>query len=126
MTSGRKSRRVTSSQPPDIECCHGRAEKWELKQEQYSPYILNITVPPIPGEILVRVLADYGICVSTGSACYAAKKKRTRVLTSMGLSEEQANSAIRISIGPATLEEDLQFFISVFKRVIPELKKAAP
>jgi len=99
--------------------------RYEQNQAQFSPFILNITIPPIPGELLVRVLDDYGICVSTGSACYSIKKKRTRVLTGMGLSEEKANSAIRISIGPDTKEEDLEFFVSILKRVIPQLKKGS-
>ena len=40
-----------------------------------------------------------GICVSTGSACTSEKDKPSHVLMAIGLSKQQAQSAIRISYG---------------------------
>ncbi|MDR1317773.1 MAG: cysteine desulfurase [Spirochaetales bacterium] len=76
----------------------------------YSPYIVSLAFPPVPGEVLVRVLNDRGYAVSTGSACSARKKKDTRVIEGTGVSKKTAFSSIRVSIGPATTEEEIRAF----------------
>jgi cysteine desulfurase len=58
----------------------------------------------------VRVLNDRGYAVSTGSACSARKKKDTRVIEGTGVSKRTAFSSIRVSIGPATTEEEIRAF----------------
>lgn len=40
-----------------------------------------------------------GVCVSTSSACTSGKDEPSHVLLALGLSEQQAKSAIRISYG---------------------------
>jgi cysteine desulfurase len=66
--------------------------------------------PPVPGEVLVRVMNDRGYAISTGSACSARKKKNTRVIEGSGVSAKTAFSSVRVSIGPATSEEELRSF----------------
>ena len=65
-----------------------------------APNILNLSFLGVPGEVLLHALEEYGICVSTGSAC-SQKKNQTsnRVLEAMGLSNDRARSALRISLG---------------------------
>jgi cysteine desulfurase len=76
----------------------------------YSPYIASLAFPPVPGEVLVRVMNDRGYAVSTGSACSARKKKDTRVIEGAGVSKKTAFSSIRVSIGPSTGEEEIRAF----------------
>jgi cysteine desulfurase len=76
----------------------------------YSPYILSLAFPPVPGEVLVRVMNDRGYAISTGSACSARKKKNTRVIEGSGVSAKTAFSSVRVSLGPATREEELRAF----------------
>ncbi len=76
--------------------------------ERYSPYIVSVSFPPIPGEVLVRVMSDRGFAISTGSACSSRDRKRLRVLQAMGVSEEVARSAVRVSFGYATREEEIE------------------
>ena len=40
-----------------------------------------------------------GVCVSTSSACTSGKNEPSHVLLALGLSDQQAKSAIRISYG---------------------------
>jgi cysteine desulfurase len=90
----------------------------------FSPYILKVSFPEIPGEVIVRMLEDKGIMVSTGSACSSQKKKgRHRVLKNMGISEETAESSVRISTGYSTTEEDIETLVAALKILIPDLKK---
>jgi cysteine desulfurase len=90
----------------------------------FSPYILKIAFPPIPGEVLVRMCEERGFFISTGSACSSRQKKsRHRVLANMGIKEEVASSSIRISIGWKTKDEDCITFFHTLKKLIPELRR---
>lgn len=87
----------------------------------FSPYILSGGFPPLPGEVVVRIVDSRGYCIATGSACSTKKKDKTRVPESMGLSPETALSAIRISIGPATTDEEIDGLLGALKSEIPPL-----
>jgi cysteine sulfinate desulfinase/cysteine desulfurase-like protein/rhodanese-related sulfurtransferase len=68
------------------------------------PTTLNFSVPGRSSKELMDVLDAGGIRVSAGSACSAAKAAPSHVLLAMGLPEERAASAIRMSFGPASDE----------------------
>jgi len=87
--------------------------------EAYSPFILSVAFPGITGEVLVRALAagdaaaPGGIAVSTGAACNAnAHRKGRRILEAMGLDPALSLSAIRVSTGELTKDEEIEAFIS--------------
>lgn len=61
-------------------------------------------------ETLVMQLDLAGFAVSAGSACSSGKVGPSRVLTAMGLDEEMAASAIRVSLGPTTTEAEVRAF----------------
>ncbi len=82
----------------------------------YSPYILSLAFPPLPGEVAVRILNDHNIYVSAGSACHSHKKERTRVVESMGVPKALAECMIRVSIGPATTSEDIAAFLQAARK----------
>jgi cysteine desulfurase len=91
----------------------------------YSPYILSLAFPPIPGEVLVRVLGEKGICISTGSACSSRKKDRDRVLRNMGVPGAVSHCAVRISTGSITTDQELQRLRDVLRLQVPPLLKIA-
>jgi len=90
--------------------CHVLPEARVSHPEWFSPFIASLSFPPIPGEVLVRVMNDRGYGISTGSACSSRKKRDTRVLEGMGVSKGMAFSSLRVSIGPETTEEDMERF----------------
>lgn len=59
------------------------------------PYIVSLSLPGFRSETLLHFLAEREIYVSSGSAC--SKGKKSPVLTAMGLSADQIDSALRIS-----------------------------
>jgi cysteine desulfurase len=71
------------------------------------PKTLNVCFPGIDAQSLVLLLASDGICVSAGSACRAHEHIPSRVLTAMGLSDEDASSSIRISLSHTTRPEEI-------------------
>jgi cysteine desulfurase len=90
----------------------------------FSPYILKIAFPPVPGEVLVRMCNERGFLISTGSACSSRQKKsRHRVLEHMGIKGAVALSSIRISIGWETKGEDCIAFSHTLKKLISELRR---
>ncbi len=72
-----------------------------------SPYIINLSLPGRPSEVVLNFLSDLGIFISAGSAC--AKGHRSPVLAAAGLGPERQNSALRISLSDKTTEEELNF-----------------
>ncbi|KGM32738.1 hypothetical protein P409_19640, partial [Inquilinus limosus MP06] len=56
----------------------------------------------------VAALDLAGVAVSAGSACSSGKVRRSHVLEAMGLPGDLAESAIRISLGPATDAEAIE------------------
>lgn len=93
--------------------------------EIYSPFIVSLSFPPIPGEVIARVLSDRGYMVGTGSACSSnRRKKKQRVLEAMGLSEDIARSTIRVSFGSDTTVNEVNSFAEVLLEEIKLLRKS--
>jgi cysteine desulfurase len=88
---------------------------------RYSPFIITAAFPPVPGEVLLRVLNDEGYQVSTGSAC-SSRKRDTRVLRGSGADDRAADSAVRISTGPGTAPEETSAFLSALKTAVETLR----
>jgi cysteine desulfurase len=61
--------------------------------------IVNIVFDGVTGESLMHLLDLKAICVSTSSACTSRNDNPSHVLIALGLTEQQAKSAIRISYG---------------------------
>lgn len=69
-----------------------------------------IVVPGWKGETQVMQMDLAGFAVSAGSACSSGKVRASRVLTAMGFDEVAAGSAIRVSLGWQTTDEDVARF----------------
>ncbi|HVR44607.1 MAG TPA: cysteine desulfurase family protein [Thermoanaerobaculia bacterium] len=76
-------------------------------------------------EALVIALDLRGIAVSTGSACSSGRVEPSRVLIEMGLSEEDAASSIRISLGWRTTTEEIDRLVSTLEQIVPENRRAS-
>lgn len=70
-----------------------------------TPYIINLSIQGIRSEIMLHFLESKGICVSSGSAC--SKGAKSHVLSAYGISDDRADSALRISFSEQTTEEEL-------------------
>lgn len=58
-----------------------------------------------------------GVAVSSGSACSSGKVNKSHVLSAMGYCDEQAKSAIRISLGYTNTQKDIEEFLKIYKEV---------
>lgn len=73
--------------------------------ENALPYVLNISAGRVRSETMLHYLEELEVFVSSGSAC--AKGKPSYVLSAMGLSQERADSALRISFSKYNTKEDV-------------------
>ena len=72
--------------------------------------------PGWKGETQVMVMDLAGFAVSAGSACSSGKVRASRVLRAMGYGEAEAASALRVSLGPETTEDEVIRFADAWRR----------
>lgn len=70
-----------------------------------APHICAISLPGYPSEMLVRALADEGICVSSGSACHRGKP--SHVFAALGLPKQTLMGVLRLSFSPDSTADDV-------------------
>jgi cysteine desulfurase len=95
-------------------------------QELCIPSIVHVIVPSIEGESMLMMLDNYGICVSTGSACSATDLRPSYVLTAIGQDPELIHGSLRISMGRFTTKKEIDYFLEVFPKVVSTLTKMSP
>ena len=77
------------------------------------PRIANTSCFAVPGwrgETQVMQMDLAGFAISAGSACSSGKVRESRVLGAMGYGGDVAGSAIRVSLGPLTTQDDVLRF----------------
>ena len=69
---------------------------------------LNIRFDGIRAEELMELLNTHEVYVSSGSACNSNSNEPSHVLKSIGLTDDEANSSIRITFGNATNMDEIE------------------
>ena len=77
----------------------------------------NISFLEIDGEKMLFELDKYGICASAGSACNSGTGEPSHVLTAIGLSKEEAQTALRITFGEKNTKEDVDYLVNILERI---------
>ncbi|MGG3466370.1 cysteine desulfurase family protein [Neobacillus pocheonensis] len=92
--------------------------------ERYTaPHILNFSLIGIKSEVFIHALEQKGIFVSTTSACSSKKKSPSKTLLSMGVPENLADSAIRISLSFDNTEEEAKAVLIAIEKIANQLRK---
>mgnify|MGYP001235929728 FL=1 len=74
-----------------------------------------LILPGMPGETQVMALDLAGVAISSGSACSSGKVRESHVLKEMGVTDP--GSAIRVSLGLETTNDEIDTFIRVWSRM---------
>ncbi|MEM7618478.1 MAG: cysteine desulfurase family protein [Pseudomonadota bacterium] len=82
----------------------------------------NVGLPSLPAQTQLMSLDLDGISVSSGSACSSGTFKPSDVLMAMGVSEEDAKCALRISLGWNTTSADIDAFITSWSKLVDRHK----
>ncbi len=81
----------------------------------------NTTCFALPGSVAETMLMNFdlaGIAVSSGSACSSGKVGRSHVLDAMNVAPLISRGAIRVSLGWNTTQNDIEYFISTWKKLV--------
>ncbi len=89
------------------------------------PNNINFSFPGAEGESLVLRLDQYGISVSTGSACTSTELNPSHVLMALGLKETLAHDSLRMTLGRKTTKKDLDYVLKILAKVVDDLRKMA-
>ncbi|NQT35186.1 cysteine desulfurase [bacterium] len=89
------------------------------------PGNLNLTFHGVEGEALLMALDLEGIAVSSGSACSSGSKDPSHVLSSIGLSDEEAHSTLRMTLGRENTIEDIERAAAVIINKVRSLREMA-
>lgn len=78
----------------------------------------HFTFPGCEGDSLLFLLDAAGVAVSTGSACQAGVPEASHVLLAMGLDEDEARGALRITLGHTSTEADVDAFLAALPEAV--------
>lgn len=87
---------------------------------------INVSFEGIEGESLVLLLDTYGIQCSTGSACNSESIEPSHVLRAVGLDDETARAAIRITIGDEITDLEVEYLIKTVTECVEQLRSMSP
>jgi cysteine desulfurase len=89
------------------------------------PNNVNLSIEGTDSQSLVIGLDLAGIAVSAGAACSSGTLEASHVLAALGVSEERAMSAVRLTLGRPTTASDVDGALAALRAVVTQLRRAA-
>jgi|SRR5438105_4327715 len=89
------------------------------------PNTSSITFRGADAEGIVIGLDLKGVAVSTGSACSSGRVEPSRILSAMGLSDDDARSTVRISLSRFTTSAEIDRAVELIREVVPRCMRVA-
>lgn len=87
---------------------------------------INVSFEGIEGESLALLLDTHGVQCSTGSACNSESIEPSHVLRAVGLDDETARAAIRITIGDDITDLEVEYLIKTVTECVEQLRSMSP
>lgn len=94
-----------------------------LYDETSAPHIISVGIAGIRSEVLLHTLEDYGIYVSSGSACASNHPQISGVLKGIGAGKEFLDATLRFSMSEFTTEEEIDYTLKTLYNCVPMLRK---
>ncbi len=88
-----------------------------LSPDSASPYIVNAALGSFESETLLHALEAHEIYISTVSACTSKKKKRSHVLSAMGIEDKKSGNAVRFSFSRFTTFGEIEQLCAALDRI---------
>jgi len=90
-------------------------------RENRLPNNVNLCFTGVSSYELMLLLDGEGVACSSGSACSAQSEKPSRVLTAIGLSDADARSSLRFTLGRFTTQSDIDYVVEKLPDAIKRL-----
>jgi len=87
-----------------------------------APHVVNVSYPGMRPEVMIHLLEQEGVMVSSQSACSSKSLKPSRVLLAMGYDADRASGSLRISFGDEHTMEDVDALGDKLETVVRQLK----
>ena len=84
----------------------------------------HLTFEGCEGDSLVLLLDARGVLVATGSACSAGVPRPSHVLLAMGLTEDEARSSLRLTLGRGSTAADVDALVAVLPAAVERARGA--
>ena len=81
------------------------------------PNTVMMIITAVEGETMLMQLDQRGFCLSSGSACQAGKTDPSHVLMAMGISGQQAKSAVRVSLCRGVTRDEIDLFLDALSEI---------
>lgn len=91
--------------------------------DQNSPYVLTPCFSGVEGESVVITLDSKGFAASAGSACSSMSDETSPVLKALGLPDDIARGAVRISFGRYNTEQAAKQLCQEIRQAVQNLRK---
>jgi cysteine desulfurase len=85
----------------------------------------SFVVEGVESEALLVLLDRAGVCASAASACASGAQQRSHVLAAMGVPDALAVGALRLSLGWASTDADVDTALEVVPAAVAQLRRAA-
>jgi cysteine desulfurase len=86
----------------------------------------SVTFEGCDAEALLMAMDVDGVCASAGSACHSGSTTPSGVLLALGLSDAEARSTIRFSLGWTTTAEDVDTALRIVPPLVERVRRAIP
>lgn len=93
--------------------------------EEFSPYVLNVSFIKVRAEVLLHLLEEANIFVSTGSACSSKDTKDSHVLMAIGLKDDEIKGTIRFSFNEYNTKEEVDYTIDILNKSLKFLRRVS-
>lgn len=87
------------------------------------PGNINIRFDGVPGSRLVSLCSLCGVHISSGSACNEGIQTPSHVLKAIGLSDSEALSSVRITLGHYNTEEDVKAVADIITALVKRIRE---
>lgn len=84
----------------------------------YLPNIVHVLVEDLESQTMILRFDMLGFGVSGGSACSSQSLEPSHVLRAIGISADDAQGALRISLGRLTTQQDVERFVQAAQQVL--------
>ncbi len=86
------------------------------------PGNVNFSFEGVDGRVVTLLLAEKGICCSSGSACNSHDSSPSHVLKAIGLSDQEANSTVRFTFGRENSFSEMEYVVKMLKEIVNRLR----
>lgn len=90
------------------------------------PAVAHVCVRGVESEALLFLLDERGVCASAASSCASGAQQASHVLAAMGVDPALGRGSLRLSLGPATTEAEVDAALAAVPAAVAQLRAGGP